>query len=60
MSLDIHDDGAGDEMGGLFFEEFEVGRTFEHGWSRTVTESDNMLFSCLTLNVQPLHIDALH
>ncbi|MCA3843593.1 MAG: MaoC family dehydratase [Burkholderia sp.] len=45
-------------MGGLFFEEFEVGRTFEHGWSRTVTESDNMLFSCLTLNVQPLHIDA--
>lgn len=45
-------------MAGLFFEEFEVGRTFEHGWSRTITEMDNMLFSCLTLNVQPLHIDA--
>lgn len=25
---------------------------------RTITESDNMMFSCLTLNVQPLHIDA--
>ncbi len=45
-------------MPGLYFEEFNVGQTFEHPWGRTVTEADNMLFSCLTLNVQPLHIDA--
>lgn len=44
-------------MGGLYFEEFEVGRVFEHAIGRTVTEMDNTLFSCLTLNPQPLHID---
>ena len=44
-------------MGGLYFEEFEVGRLFEHEIGRTVTEMDNTLFSCLTLNPQPLHID---
>ena len=44
-------------MPGLYFEEFEVGRVFEHGLRRTVTEMDNMMFSCLTLNPQPLHID---
>ena len=45
-------------MAGLYFEEFYVDQKFEHPWGRTITESDNMLFSCLTLNVQPLHIDA--
>lgn len=44
-------------MPGLTFEEFEVGRVFEHALRRTVTEMDNMLFSTLTLNPQPLHID---
>nr|PZN86894.1 MAG: dehydratase [Pseudomonadota bacterium] len=44
-------------MRGLYYEEFEVGHVFEHAISRTVTEMDNMLFSCLTLNPQPLHID---
>jgi acyl dehydratase len=44
-------------MGGLYFEEFEVDRVFEHAIGRTVTEMDNTLFSCLTLNPQPLHID---
>lgn len=44
-------------MSGLWFEEFEVGQVFEHAWRRTVTEYDNMLFSNLTMNVQPLHID---
>ena len=44
-------------MAGLYFEDFEVGRVFEHALRRTVTEMDNMLFSCLTLNPQPLHID---
>lgn len=44
-------------MAGLYFEEFEVGRVFTHAITRTVTEMDNTLFSCLTLNVQPLHLD---
>ncbi len=44
-------------MNGLYFEEFEVGRTFNHPLRRTVTEMDNMLFSNMTLNPQPLHID---
>ena len=44
-------------MHGLYFEEFEVGRRFEHSIRRTVTEMDNTLFSALTHNPQPLHID---
>jgi len=42
---------------GLYYEEFEVGHVFEHAIGRTVTEMDNTLFSCLTHNSQPLHID---
>jgi len=45
-------------MAGLYFEEFHEGQEFEHAMSRTVTEMDNVLFSCLTLNPQPLHLDA--
>jgi acyl dehydratase len=44
--------------GGLYFEEFYVGRVFRHGVTRTVTQMDNMLFCNMTLNPQPLHIDA--
>jgi acyl dehydratase len=44
-------------MPGLFYEEFEIGRLFRHEIRRTVTEMDNVLFSSLTLNTQPLHID---
>jgi acyl dehydratase len=44
-------------MAGLYFEDFEPGHLFRHPLRRTVTEMDNMLFSCLTLNPQPLHID---
>jgi len=45
-------------MAGLYYEEFSVGQAFAHPWTRTVTEMDNTLFSALTMNVQPLHIDA--
>ena len=45
-------------MPGLYFEEFEPGRTFRHELRRTVTEHDNISFSLMTLNPQPLHIDA--
>ncbi len=44
-------------MAGLWFEEFEVGKTYSHPITRTVTEMDNTMFSCLTMNPQPLHID---
>ncbi len=42
---------------GLYFEEFAEGMTFEHQYTRTVTEYDNVSFSLLTMNPQPLHID---
>ena len=45
-------------MPGLYFEEFIVGQTIEHAIRRTVTEADNTLFSVMTMNPQPLHIDA--
>jgi acyl dehydratase len=44
--------------GGLYFEDFSVGQAFRHRLTRTVTQADNMLFSNMTLNPQPLHIDA--
>lgn len=44
-------------MPGLYFDEFEIGKTIHHELRRTVTEMDNMLFSNMTLNPQPLHID---
>ena len=44
-------------MAGLWFEEFEVGMTFAHEARRTVTTYDNMHFSLMTMNPQPLHID---
>ena len=44
-------------MAGLYLEEFVVGHVFRHTLRKTVTESDNMLFSVMTLNPQPLHID---
>ncbi len=45
-------------MAGLYFEEFVEGQVFEHGLTRTVTEMDNVLFTTLTMNPQPLHLDA--
>ena len=45
-------------MAGMYFEELEVGRKFTHQPGRTVTETDNLLFTALTLNPQPLHLDA--
>ena len=43
--------------GGLYFEDFAEGSLTEHRLRRTVTQMDNMLFSNMTLNPQPLHID---
>jgi len=45
-------------MAGLYFEEFAVGQVFRHQPGRTVTEADNVLFTTMTMNPQPLHLDA--
>ena len=44
-------------MTGLYYEQFEIGMEFNHSLTRTVTESDNLLFCALTHNPQPLHLD---
>lgn len=43
---------------GLWFEEFTEGVVYRHQPGRTVTEADNTLFTTMTMNTQPLHIDA--
>jgi acyl dehydratase len=45
-------------MPGLHYEEFTVGMEFNHALTRTVTETDNILFTTMTMNPQPLHLDA--
>jgi len=44
-------------MAGKFFDEWEVGERLSHDIRRTVTETDNLLFSTMTHNPQPLHLD---
>lgn len=45
-------------MPGRYFDEWAVGDKIVHQPSRTVTETDNLLFSTMTHNMQPLHLDA--
>lgn len=44
-------------MPGLYFDELEVGRIFQHEIRRTITEADNVWFSALTHNPAYLHLD---
>ena len=44
-------------MAGLYFEQFSVDQAFDHPWSRTVTEMDNVMYCALTMNVAPIHLD---
>ena len=44
-------------MAGLYFEQFEVGQIFEHPIRRTLTETDNVLFTAMTHNPARLHLD---
>jgi acyl dehydratase len=44
-------------MAGRWFDEWQVGDRISHEIRRTVTETDNLLFSTMTHNPQPLHID---
>ena len=46
------------ESYGRYFEDFEVGHIYEHRPGRTITETDNIQFSLLTMNRHPLHCDA--
>ena len=43
---------------GNYFEDFYEGQIFKHWPGKTITESDNNLFTLLTMNHHPLHIDA--
>ncbi len=45
-------------MTGKYFEDLEIGQHFRHAQGRTITEADNTLFCALTMNSQPLHLNA--
>ena len=45
------------ESFGRYYEEFVVGDVYEHRPGRTITQSDNIWFTLLTMNQHPLHID---
>jgi acyl dehydratase len=45
-------------MAGRFFDQWQIGTQVEHEIRRTVTETDNLLFTVMTHNPQPLHLDA--
>ncbi|MDT9012692.1 MAG: hypothetical protein RL671_508 [Pseudomonadota bacterium] len=45
-------------MAGVWFDELSVGQRFEHAIRRTVTETDNVLFTTLSHNPAQLHLDA--
>ena len=45
-------------MAGKFFDEWQIGDSITHEIRRTVTETDNLLFTTMTHNPQPLHLDA--
>ncbi len=45
-------------MAGRYFDQWAVGDRIVHEIRRTVTETDNLLFSTMTHNPQPLHLDA--
>lgn len=44
-------------MPGLYFDELQVGQVFRHPIRRTITEADNVWFSCMTHNPALLHLD---
>jgi acyl dehydratase len=44
-------------MAGLYYEQFSIGQTFEHAIRRTVTETDNVMFTAMTHNPAALHLD---
>ena len=59
MSSESANSGIGDGRG-RFFEDFEVGQVIQHPLGRTVTTNDNMWFTHLTLNPNPIHFDHVY
>lgn len=49
---------SGRPVAGMWFEDFSAGLVVRHAVTRTLTEADNTFFSALTMNPQPLHLDA--
>lgn len=47
----------GRPVSGMWYEELEVGLVVDHALTRTITEADNVLFTTLTLNPAPMHLD---
>lgn len=46
------------ERFGRYYEDFEIGATYEHRPGRTISEADNTWFTLLTMNTHPIHFDA--
>lgn len=44
-------------MAGKYYDDLHVGMVMDHANGRTITEMDNVLFSALTMNTQPLHLN---
>src|ERR1700682_1688322 len=45
------------EVSGLYYEDFEIGNTYEHRPGRTITDVDNIWTTLLTMNTQQVHFD---
>ena len=45
---------------GRVFEDFTVGDVYEHPLGRTITQADNIWFTCVTMNTNPIHFDAAY
>ena len=44
---------------GRFLEDFHVGDIYPHALGRTITDADNIWFTCVTMNTNPIHFDAV-
>jgi len=44
-------------MPGKFYDDLDIGKTFQHSKGRTITEADNTFFNAITMNTQPLHMN---
>jgi acyl dehydratase len=58
MNLGQGEDAGGRPVSGRWFEQLPVGTRVQHVTRRTVTETDNVLFTTMTMNPAPMHLDA--
>jgi acyl dehydratase len=54
----LEEEAMTDRRMGMWYEELTVGTTVRHAITRTLTETDNVLFTTMSMNPQPLHLDA--